>query len=567
MSATRKPGHRGHFVAWVALLVAVYVLGGLLTWRRTLLPDEIRPLLLAAGPFAKQLEVARGDLVQTPAAWVMARVWLNVFGQTDTAAKAFALVLGIATLILFSILARRVTRHWRWAMFLGGAVFLRAGSSPNLVRMYGLTMLCCVAAMLLWDLWRERGRGGWLAGWVVCMAVAVNAHALTLLLLPAFVVATWLRGPRRLLFTAAATIPALSLVPWILLVLPVYRERGVEANVKSIADDPLKATAKLPFYLLSGEAPGTESPLEELYIAHPIPSSLKWASLLLCVGIMGFSYGGRLGSRSGSLARTGGPVDGTGGEVSADAGRARNPDPSAGGGPESSQADEGGVRSPGWDLFAVILTAVPIGLLYLISMVWLPIVTARYLLGAVPAFWLMLVIHAHRGGWPGRLALGLVAAWMLASAGLAIRLNRPLGPARIAATRVAAEHQPGDLILIDRHNPLGWQFTWEWTRRLHEEGRLVIIDSPNRPAWLRDLLPGPLLGEFDPGGAPRVWFVHWVPGLRDRIGDRLAGLGYRETGYGEPDVAVLSLFVRESSPPGVGGPVVQATSAALARPY
>jgi hypothetical protein len=565
MSATWKPERRSTFAVWVAVLIAVYVVGGLLTWRRTLLPDEIRPLLLAAGPFRDQLAVARGDLVQTPAAWVMARLWLDVFGQTDVAAKSFALVLGIGTLILYSILARRVTRHWRYAMLLAGAVFLRAGSSPNLVRMYGLTMLCCVAAMLLWDVWRGRGGGGWLAGWVICMAVAINAHALVLLLLPAFVLATWLDGRRRLLFTAVAVLPALSLVPWVLLVLPVYRERGVEANVKSIADDPVKATAKLPFYFLSGEPPGTESPLEELYIAHPVPSSLKWSSLLLCVGIMGFSYGSRLVRRPGS----GGP---SGGSATRDRGLlAATGDPPVGSDAEASHPVTAGTvdggASPGWERISVVLAAVPIGLLCLVSVIWLPIVTARYLLGMVPAMWLMLVIHGHRGGWPGRLALGLVAAWMLASAGLAIRLNRPMAPARIAATRVAAEHQAGDLILIDRHNPLGWQFTWEWTRRLGRDEMPVIIDSPNRPEWLKGLLPGPMLDTFDPAGAPRVWFVHWVPGLRDRIGDRLTGFGYRETEYGEPDVAVLSLFVRESGPQSGGSSIVQATTAALERPY
>jgi len=226
-------------------------------------------------------------------------------------------------------------------------------------------------------------------------------------------------------------------------------------------------------------------------------------------------------------------------------------------------SEDGGMEAggPGWDVHSVVLTVVPIGLLLVVSLIWLPIITTRYVLCVAPAFWLLLVIHAHRGGWPGRLALGLVAGWMLASVALAVRLNLPLSPARIAATRVAAEHQPGDFILIDRHNPLGWQFTWEWTRRLHEAEMPTIIDSPNRPAWLQGLLPGPMFEEFDPAGAPRVWFVHWVPGLRDRIGARLESLGYRESDYGEPAAPVLSLYVRSGDGAGTFAPTVPSTAA------
>jgi hypothetical protein len=519
---TERPDH---FAAWVAMLLLVYVAVGLLTWHRTLIPDEIRPLLLASGPFATQLEVARADLVQTPAAWLAARAWMNVFGDSDSVAKAFALLLNIPTLILFSILARRATLHWRITTLLCLAAYMRAGSSPNLVRMYGLLVLCGVAAMLSWDIWRQRGGGRWLAAWVVSMVVGVYAHALMLLLVPAFVLATWMKGRQRMTFTLAAVLPVLSIVPWVAFVYPVYRARGIEGNVQSVADDPTRATVKLPFYLLSGEPAGTEAPLEEFYIAHGIPSALKWAAFGLTITILGFSVLGSLVLREGAGTR-----------------RRGSSDEDARDGPA---VDEWKTGRQEWPAISLILAIVPIAALYFLSLVWVPVVTARYLLAAVPAFWLMLGIHGNRGGWPGRVALAGTLLWMLASSALAIRLHLPIAPARAAAVRVAAGYQPGDLILIDRHAPLGWQFTWEWTRRLHETGDITVISSPGQPEWLRDIIPGPLLEDFDAGGASRVWFLHWAPVLRPRIEERLHAAGYAETTYPDP-VGILSLFERRA---------------------
>src|SRR5712692_6752669 len=131
------PPSRSAWLSWACLLVAAYLLVGLLTWKRTLIPDEIRALLLAAGPVEKELEYVRKDAVHPPLSFLLDRWWLGAFGQTDSAAKALPLVLNIPTLFLLTWVASRMTSQWRLASFLFAAPFLRAGSAVNLVRMYG----------------------------------------------------------------------------------------------------------------------------------------------------------------------------------------------------------------------------------------------------------------------------------------------------------------------------------------------------------------------------------------------------------------------------------------------
>ncbi|MGH7553852.1 MAG: hypothetical protein ACREMQ_12575, partial [Longimicrobiales bacterium] len=250
---------------WATGFVLVYVGIGLAGWARTLLPDEIRPLILADLPFRATLDYAQQDLVQTPGSYVLERIWLRTFGQTDSVAKTLALLLNVPTIVLFTYLASRITTHWRAAALLFTLPFLRIGSAVNLVRMYGLLLLCIVAALVLWNEWRIQPRTRWLIGWVAAMSVAVYAHASALFMLPAFVVANTLFGPRRLAFFIAAAVPVLALSPWVAFVSSTFLERGFRANVQSIHTDPTRAVFRLPFYFMSGEPPGGASPLEVYY--------------------------------------------------------------------------------------------------------------------------------------------------------------------------------------------------------------------------------------------------------------------------------------------------------------
>src|SRR5262245_51382310 len=158
---------------------------------RTLLPDEIRPLLATQWPLADQLNFIRADLVQTPAINLLARIWFRLFGATDAAAKSLIALINGAALIAFTALARRVTRSFAIALLVGLLFYLRIGSSLTLVRMYALLLLLIIGAMIAWDQWQRTGSRLAALGFVGAMIGAIYTHASAGLLLPAFVLAGW----------------------------------------------------------------------------------------------------------------------------------------------------------------------------------------------------------------------------------------------------------------------------------------------------------------------------------------------------------------------------------------
>jgi hypothetical protein len=504
---------------WAAGLVVAYLVVGLITFHRTLLPDEIRPLILADRPLAEQMDVARGDLVQTPASYLLARVWIAPFTNKDTGAKSLALVIGAATIALFTLLARRVTPHWALAAVLCCAMYMRPGTSPNLVRMYGLLVLCSVAALLIWDAWRARPRWPLLAGWCAVMSLALYSHLSAVLLLGAMVVATWLLGPRRLAFTIAAVVAIASLIPWIAYVYPVFQERGIQANVGAIAEDPTRALLRLPFFLLTGDSPGVASPLEEAYSVG-IPRALPWAALLLFAGLIGAGLAGAVGrwkARSGPRPRL----------------------------------DE-------WRLAALAMVVLPTIVLYGFSLAAEPVVTARYLLACLPAVWLLLVLAGDAGGRPGRWLLLAVTAWVVLSAGYVTRLHLPISAARAATNYLAVHRRDTDRVIAARHTAIGWQVHWEWTRRLGRTERIEILPSP-QPEWLSGIVPARSLDEIDLAGASRVWYIDQGRRSAESFVEPMAQRGFVPEDHGAQDLPFLRLFVRQdpTTRQGPVGPVAR----------
>lgn len=502
---------------WAGLLVGVYAVVGLIGFQRTLTPDEIRPLLLAAGPWREQLEFARQDLVNTPASYFLTRLWLQLVGHTDTGAKMFALLVNVPTLVLFTVLARRMTSYWPVASLLCAAVYLRVGGTPNLVRMYGLLLLCIVAAILLWLRWRERPSAGLLVAWLAVMVLAVCMHASALLTLPAFVIGTWLYGPAQRLFTVAAALVALALLPWLVFVGDVYADRGFDANVGWIQDNPTKAVAELPFLVLSGEDPGADSPLGEKYRTRGIPAALKWLALLLHVALFTFATPRLLAA-----------------------------------GPPHRARDE--IARSFWT--AALFAAVPVAVLYLFSITIAPVVHARYLLVALPGYLLLVTVAARLGGQPARGVLAVIAIWVLGSAGTALALNLEPSAARRGVALLNRELCPSDVVVVERHMPLGWEIQWEWTRRLRRQEPIVILTVDWTPHWLGNIVPGVDLDKLDVRHAERVWFIHRDHRRVQEFRAHLAEQGFEPAPF-EGAFAAVDLFERPARASSIPSSITQ----------
>ncbi len=461
-------------------MAAVYLLCTFAGWGRTLLEDEIWSLYNSERSLPWLLHHIRGDLVHPPLWYVLASGWTRLFGLSDGAAKALPLAFNLPALLLFPRLAQRFTEHWRLATLLFAAVYWRIGGVMGLVRMYGLLVLLAIVALFLWERWRRAPSVGVMTAWGVVMLLMVYTHYSGVLLLGAFVVVEWLWGARPasarwgMLFVAGLV--GLSLVPWLLYVWPVYQARGLEPNLGWVRS-PHQVLGQLPFFFLSYIHPGF-SPFDDLRELPPL--RIRIAVYAIALGIhlvlVVFAWRGRRLAEAHAVRRWLGPLAG--------------------------------------------LVLLPIAVVYLFSLLVHPALDARFLLGLLPAYWLLMVVAGESAGEAGRwLLFGVILPWVLLSVAVTLPEAGP-APVRRAVDAVAAEYQPGDLLLAECR--VGVNVWWEWTHRL---GRLEEMRAFGCERW-RWWVPGvatPRDAELADLRARRVWLIYVQPAERQRLEALLVG--------------------------------------------
>jgi len=463
MQLTSSLPSRNAWIAWASLLVAAYFAVAFLGWKHTLDGNEIWALYFAGRSFSEQLRAIRGDLVHPPLMYMLERLWVAAFGQTDNAAKALALILNLPTFFLFTWLASRVTSYWRLASFLFSSAYLRVGSTESQVRMYGLAILLAVTAMVLWEKWREHPSNKRLSAWTIAMILLVYTHMFGSWVLPAFLVVNWLYGPRKMAFTVAGCLAGVAFLPWFLYVFPVYHARGLQWNVGWVSRSPLKGLAEGPFLFLGSYS---LQPSERLRLILAVTA----AALDLLLFLLAWR----------TIRRLWPPH------------RVINP-------------------SERWFWTAVILVGLPVLLLLLISVVVTPAFHMRFLTGAAPAYWLVIVLLGHFGARAGCTVLyGAFLPWVLASSGAALVHERKPSLARQATMLVAQEIAINDLLLCEG---AGWcpQVYWEWKHRLGRSAPIVILAPPLNPRLSPLEFRGLPVADLDSlmfEGVDRVWLFY-----------------------------------------------------------
>jgi hypothetical protein len=463
LPATTLPGR----ATWIAGLVGIFLLVSAAGWRHSLIYDEIWYLLNAALPFDQQMATLRLDMFHPPLMYLLTRGWLELFGHSDTAAKALVLVLNTATIALFTLFASMVVTRWRLCSFLFCTAYLQIGGVPNLVRGYSLGILLTIVALFSWDLWRRDGRPVFLAGWVAAMLALVYTHYVGLLFLGPFVVANWLYGRRRWLFFGLACAVALAFVPWVLYVLPIYRTSRLDQHLGWVDQSPWVVLGSLPFHFLTYFPAGWNPLGDNGWPAAALGKYLLGAAALAVHATLVALAGRRL------LAAW--PV--------------RTSD--AGAGPWSPWL---------WLLFA----AFPILVLFGLSVIVYPAFNARFVVFVLPVYWLLFVTLVEFGGRAAQwLAYAVVVPWVLVS--VAVPLARTVGQSglRDSVGLVNRIMTPGDLILTERVT--GPQVYWWWTRGFHRRERMVIV-SGIHDQFVAAELPVQPLEEINLAEVNRVWF-------------------------------------------------------------
>lgn len=450
--------------AWIAGLVVVHILVSLAGWRHSLIYDEIWYLLNAALPFDQQMATLRLDMFHPPLMYLSTRVWLEVFGHSDTAAKALALVINTATICLFTIFASLVVKRWRLASFLFCTAYLQIGGVPSLVRGYSLGLLLTVAALLSWEFWRRQARPALLACWAAAMLALIYTHYIGLFFLVPFALANWFYGHRRWWFLGLSCVVGLAFVPWMVYVLPVYRTSELDQHLGWIDQSPWVTLAKLPFHFLS-YFPAGWNPLGE----NDWPTASRPRSLLMGGAIL--VHAGLLGFAARRLF--------------------------------ASPPWSGGAGRDPWPWLGMLFVAFPIAALFSFSVVVYPAFNARFVIFVLPIYWLLLASLVELGGRPARWLVHLVVVpWVLVS--VAVPLARTATDPGLHGSVGTVDRMisPGDLVLTERVT--GPQVYWWWTRGFHRQERIIMVGTRTR--FVAPELPVEPLEEVNLAEVSRVWF-------------------------------------------------------------
>ncbi len=491
-------------VAWTAVLVTAYAVTAVPAWERTLIGPEIWALFYASKSLPEQMESVRYDLVHPPVTYLIERIWIQWVGLTDHSVKFLPFLLNMPTIVLFTKLAARVTPMWRMASFLFCGVFFHANSPPNQVRMYGLVLLGTVAAILIWSHWREQPRASTLAAWALAMTLLVWTHFFGALALAAFLLVGLIWGPDRKSFLLAACVPTLAGLAWLLYVLPTYLAYGLAANVVWVKH-PLRELAEL-FVLFMGflQVPSTTDLRRALIILAVLVHAALFA--LAWVKLRGWDY-------SLGLSR--------------------------------------GVSRWFWPISA--LAVIPVALLFVASFLFQPAFHARLVIGALPAYWLLVVLLAGGGGRKGRwLLYGVFGPWVIVSSLFAMKSSTTPSLARQVTSVLAGEVEHGDLILCAGADVCD-QIYWEWKYKLNRAPTVELLqlssNSRLRPTPL-GLIPRKDIQTIDLMNASRVWLFCPLAGEARPFTAKLAARGFdRSERFKLEDSRspFLVLFVRNST--------------------
>jgi hypothetical protein len=235
---------------WIGLLVCVYLLFEWLACSRPLVPDEIWAVTNAELSFADQLNSIHRDIVHPPLFYLVDRLWIQAFGLNESI-KLLPILINVPAIVLFVILVQKITPRWRIASALYLSLYLHVFSAVNLVRMYGLCLLLTIAVVLAWDQWKERQTTAGLMLLSALLGLSVMTHYFGILLVAALVL---MDGSRRLM--TAAVIPVIVFTGWVAYVFPVYRERGLTANLNWVEPSLARAVAIVPFHFLTAVPSG-----------------------------------------------------------------------------------------------------------------------------------------------------------------------------------------------------------------------------------------------------------------------------------------------------------------------
>jgi len=457
---------------WSVLLMTAYLGMSAVAWQRTLSRDEVWGMLHAILPLSRQMESLRHDLVHPPLFYLVARYWMELFGATDSSVKRLMVVTNLPAISLFTHLCAKVTRNWPIISFMFCAVYFRVGGTPTRLRMYGLAIGLTLLAIWFWLRWEQTGKPRELWCWAAAMIFLLQTHYVGVALLISFLAAEFLVGQNSRRFLLTTFLVGLTFLPWAIFVMPTFGERGLSPNILWV-NNPTQSLLSLPGHLLMGEPPGSSS----------LPFAVS--SVLLRRFISGAALGIHLALLLAFLLRW----------------RQK----------EVLKESRSGPTVLRWISNLALWFGLPILMLYSFSLFALPVLHTRFLLGILPAYWLLIGLLCEAAGKRGRVILwgGFLPAVTIGIV-MSVRWLPNEAWTNWQVARISAsEFGANDRILCDTY--VGPGVLWEWTKRQRRIGGVDILAPRGKDDWWLEVLTQKEFSALDLGGVDRVWLFQMEP--------------------------------------------------------
>ncbi len=209
----------GSFWRWVgALTLLALAVRVALVDVQSLWLDETLSIQQAGLPLGQLWEFQLTGNVHVPGYHTLLHFWMEAFGTGEVAVRMLSVVLGVAAVPLFAVLARDLfdTRTGVVAAGVGAAAPFWVWHADE-ARMYPLLLTVGLAGLVLLRAALRHGGVGWWAGYAAALAAGAYSHYFLWLMPPVHLALVLLGRPgrRRLLAWFGATAAGLSVfLPW-----------------------------------------------------------------------------------------------------------------------------------------------------------------------------------------------------------------------------------------------------------------------------------------------------------------------------------------------------------------
>lgn len=227
---------KGFFFWGGAILIVAFVLRIIPVFNESLAADEPFHLKAISQSWGQVLHIVKNDMVTPPLSYLVLKAWSLAFGQGLVVLRLFSLVCSMAVVFLTLLFGRVIFQDERVALLAGSLVAVNDLQvlASHYLRHYAMYTL--LVLMLLFALWRalqeKRSKKAWIAFTVISIFLVYTHYIGWLFILGTLIIAFLNNRARDFWpWLKSVAVTFLCFLPWIIIEIPIYRVKGLSANL------------------------------------------------------------------------------------------------------------------------------------------------------------------------------------------------------------------------------------------------------------------------------------------------------------------------------------------------